>query len=254
MSGKNKSLNSYSHHAPRMDWIEQYFEYKNDFDDKHSLGSQMFNFFKRFLRDAELLDKSGFSKTAEIVEKIGLNNDEGWAIILINLCYAPQLRWFVTRVGFNQEYMRSLLALMMVDDGAKESWTNDIFSSIVRLSELPLGRIGVGEAIKEKNRAIGIIRSDWKQPVAEVILYSLYKFAEACESYQFTLETLLDDSIERDGVSPTRIFGLDRETMIRLLNGLAVNYPEFISASFTLDLDTITLRPEKTSAYVLQLI
>ena len=44
--------------------------------------------------------------------------------------------------------------------------------------------------------------------------------------------------------------------MVRILNGLAVNYPEFISASFTLDLDTITLRPtgsELTSEDVLKL-
>ena len=99
-----------------------------------------------------------------------------------------------------------------------------------------------------------IYRKSWSNPVSEVILYSLYKFAEACgDYYQFTLETLLDDSIERDGVSPTRIFGLDRETMIPILNGLSVNYPDFISASFTLDLDNITLDPEKTSADVLQI-
>jgi phosphoadenosine phosphosulfate reductase len=88
-----------------------------------------------------------------------------------------------------------------------------------------------------------------------VILYSLYKFAEACGGYfQFSLETLLDDSIERDGVSPTRIFGLDRDTMVRILNGLSINYPEFISASFTLDLDNITLRNDKTAEDVLQLL
>lgn len=102
-----------------------------------------------------------------------------------------------------------------------------------------------------------MVRCEWDDPDAKVILYSLYKFAEACgDYYQFTLETLLDDSIERDGVSPTRIFGLDRETMVRLLNGLSVNYPEFIAASFTLDLDTITLRPtgsELTSEDVLKL-
>lgn len=254
MSGKNMSLNSYSHHAPRMDWILQYFKYKNNFDSNHTLGSQMFSFFKRFLRDAELLDSSGFSETAEIIEKIGLDNDTGWAIMLVNLCYAPQLQWYVTHVEFNQEYSKILLASMMVDDGAKESWTNDIFSSIVRMTELPLGRVGIGEAIREKNRATGLIRSNWQEPVPEVILYSLYKFAEACgDYYQFTLATLLDDTIERDGVSPTRIFGLDRETMIRILNGLAINYPEFISVSFTLDLDTITLQPEKTSADVLRL-
>ena len=254
MSGKNMSLNSYSHHAPRMDWIKQYFEYKNEFDDNHSLGSQMYSFFKRFLRDAKLLDEKGFTETAEIVDHLGLENQISWAIIMTNLCYAPQVQWYVTRVGFNQEYSKALLASMMVEDGAKESWTNDIFSSLVRMSELPLGEVGIGEATREKNRAVGLMRTHWREPVALVILYSLYKFAEACgEYYQFTLENLLDDSIERDGVSPTRIFGLDKDTMVRILNGLAVNYPEFISVSFTLDLDNITLRSDKTSADVLQL-
>ena len=254
MSGKSMSLNSYSHHAPRMDWIKQYFEYKNDFDDKHSLGSQMYSFFKRFLRDANLLDENGFSITAELVDRLGLNNEASWGIILTNLCYAPQLQWFVKRVGFDQEYSKALLASMMVDDGAKESWTNDIFSSLVRMTELPLGNVGVGEAIREKNRATGIFRTRWEEPVALVVLYSLYRFAEACgEYYQFTLETLLDDSIERDGVSPSRSFGIEKDAMVRILNGLAINYPEFISASFTLDLDNITLRSDKTSMDVLQL-
>lgn len=257
MAGKSMSLNSYSHHAPKMEWVNQYFTYKNEFDDNHTLGSQMYSFFKRFLRDAQLLDESGFSKTAEIVDSIGIDKDEAWGIIYVNLCYAVQVNWFITHVNFDLDYSKGLLASMMVDDGAKESWTNDIFSSLVRLTELPLGKLGFGNAIKEKNRAVAISRSSWDEPDAKVILYSLYKFAEACGSYyQFTLETLLDDSIERDGVSPTRIFGLSRDTMIRILNGLAVNYPEFISASFTLDLDTITLRPtgsELTSEDVLKL-
>lgn len=254
MSGKNMSLNSYSHHAPRIEWINQYFDFKNDFDEKHSLGSQMFSFFKRFLRDSELLDAGGFTETAKILDSMGLDNDSTWALMLTNLCYAPQVQWFVKKIDFDQEYSKPLIASLLVEDGAKESWTNDIFSSLVRMLELPLGKVGMGNVIKEKNRAVGLIRAKWDNPVSEVILYSLYKFAEACgDYYQFTLETLLDDSIERDGVSPTRIFGLDRETMIPILNGLSVNYPDFISASFTLDLDNITLNPEKTSADVLQI-
>lgn len=257
MAGKSMSLNSYSHHAPKIEWINQYFTYKNEFDENHTLGSQMYSFFKRFLRDAKLLDETGFSKTAEIIDYIGITNSKAWGIIYVNLCYAVQVNWFVNHVGFDIDYSKSLLTSMMVDDGAKESWTNDIFSSLVRLTELPLGRLGFGNVIKEKSRAVAISRSSWDEPDAMVILYSLYKFAEACGSYyQFTLETLLDDSIERDGVSPTRIFGLDRETMVRILNGLSVNYPEFISASFTLDLDTITLCPtgsELTSEDVLKL-
>ena len=254
MAGKKKSLNSYSHHAPKMDWINQYFTYKNKFNEEHKLGKDMFSFFKRFLRDAKLLDATGFSKTAEIIESIGLESEESWAIILINLCYAPQVQWYVTKVDFNREYSKKLLASMMVDDGAKESWTNDIFSSLVRMSELPLGKVGIGEVTREKNKAVGLTRNVWQEPSALVILYSLYRFAEACgEYYQFTLDSLFDDSTEKEGVSPVRIFGIDRENMVRILNGLSVNYPEYISVSFTLDLDNITLRSEKTSTDVLQL-
>jgi phosphoadenosine phosphosulfate reductase len=41
--------------------------------------------------------------------------------------------------------------------------------------------------------------------------------------------------------------------MERLLNGLSAKYPEFINATFTHDLDKITLREDKTSADVLSL-
>lgn len=99
MSGKNMSLNSYSHHAPKIEWFSQYFEYKNEFDEKHSLGSQMYSFFKRFLRDAKLLDDTGFSRTAEIVDKLGLDNEQSWGIIYTNLCYTPQIGWFVNRTS-----------------------------------------------------------------------------------------------------------------------------------------------------------
>ena len=64
---------------------------------------------------------------------------------------------------------------------------------------------------------------------------------------------MMDDENERDGISPTRIFGLDKETMMPLLNGLSANYPEYISVSFTLGMDSITLRSEKTSEDVLNL-
>ena len=41
--------------------------------------------------------------------------------------------------------------------------------------------------------------------------------------------------------------------MEQLLNGLSINYSEFINVSFTLDLDNITLRGDKSSEDVLTL-
>ena len=125
---------------------------------------------------------------------------------------------------------------------------------MTRLGALPFGDIGFGKVTKVKREA-WFERTPWTTPIPEVILYSLYKFAEACGDYhQFTLSYLMDETIERDGVSPTTIFGLDRDTMIRIINGLAINYPDYISASFSYDLDTITLRKEKKAEDVLDLL
>ena len=126
--------------------------------------------------------------------------------------------------------------------------------SLSRLMDLPLGELGLGQIDKTNKKNPVVNRTVWYDPSPEVVLYSLYRFAEACgDYYQFSLETLLDDSIDRDGVSPSRIFGLDKDTMVKILNGLSINYPDYISASFTLDLDNITLREDKKSTDILAL-
>ncbi len=146
----------------------------------------MYNFLKRFLKDAKLLDNDGFSTTAQIIDTLGLDDLASWGIIFTNLCYAPQVGWFVSTTAFDEEYSKQYLASAMIDAGAKESWTNDIFSSLCRMAELPLGEIGLGIIYREKNRAVSITRKTWKNPDPRVILYALYKFAENCgDYYQF---------------------------------------------------------------------
>lgn len=251
---KEMSLNCYSHFAPKMEWFEQFIKYENDFDEKHSLGSQMHSFFKRFLRDSEMLVNNKFSDVASIVKKLGLNNISSWGIMFANAVYSPQLRWFVTNLDFNTEYSREYIISLLQDAGAKETWAKDIWSCFNRFTILPFGTIGMGTGIKEKDKLVAIYRTAWSNPEPKVILYSLYKYAENCAGYyNFTLSRLLDNSIDSDGISPTKIFGLDRDTMVRLLNGLAANYPDFISVSFTIDLDNIYLKDEKTSKDVLEL-
>ena len=250
----NKSLNCYSHHAPKKEWFTQYFKYKNDFDQKHSLGSQMYSFFKRFLRDAQLLDENGFSHTAEVIDKIGLDDLSSWSIMLVNLAYTPQINWYIKRLKMFETYSKEYTLSLLVSDGAKESWVNDIWSSFGRFVELPFNEVGMGHSEKQKRHVVSITRTPWQNPEPRVILYALYKFAEGCGGYyQFTLSRLLNYEIDSEGVSPCEIFGLDRDRMEKILTGLSVNYPEFINASFTLDLDNITLRNEKTSQDVLTL-
>jgi phosphoadenosine phosphosulfate reductase len=99
-----------------------------------------------------------------------------------------------------------------------------------------------------------MVRTKVSLPDNRVLLYALYKFIEVCNmEKEFHLSYLLDDSIERDGVSPVRLFGIyDEEELKSRLLGLSSAYPEFINAAFANDLKTITLR-DKTSADVLDL-
>lgn len=251
---KSKSLNCYSTHAPKMEWIKQYFTYKDEFESKNDLGSQMISFFKRFLRDAKLIDGDLFSENAKIIDNIGLENPVSWGIMLVNLVYTPQINWYVRNVEMNEISKKEYIVSKIVDTGANERAASDIFRSLTRFAELPFSNVGLGYSVKEKNRSVALCRTPWQSPDPRVILYSLFKFAEACGGYyQFTLSRLLNYNIESDGVSPSLIFGLDKEQMEKILTGLSINYPEYINATFTLDLDNITLRSDKTADDVLSL-
>ena len=251
---QTRSLNCYSTHAPKMEWIKQYFSLKDEFILNNSLGSQMFIFFKRFLRDSNLIDRDSFSEFAKIIDYIGLNSLESWGLILSNLVYTPQINWFVKNINMKEVFSKEYITSMLLESGANERAANDIFRAFTRFIELPFSEVGMGTFQKEKNRVISITRRPWQNPDPRVILYSLYKFAENCgDYYQFTLSRLLNYEIDSNGVSPTEIFGIDRVQMEKILNGLSVNYPDFISVSFTLDLDNITLRSDKTSEDVLEL-
>lgn len=250
--GKTQSLNCFSHHAPKLDWLEQYFEYKNEFNEKNRLGSNMFSFFKRFLRDANLLNDEGFTRFAEIIANIGLEDSLGWALMLANLAYNPQIGWYVKHVGFNETMSKEYICSILVDSGADEKWVGDVWSSFGRFVDLGFSQVGMGEAVKEKNKFVALYRTGWSNPDERVILYSLYKFAEACGNRrQFSLTELLDSSIERNGVSPIEIFGLDRDTMEKILNGLTFNYKDYVEASFTHGLDNITLKSDMSASEIL---
>ena len=65
-----KAIDCYADHAPKIEWIQSFFELKNDFFNNHTLGSVMISMFKRFLRDAELIEDNKMTETAEILCEI----------------------------------------------------------------------------------------------------------------------------------------------------------------------------------------
>lgn len=286
VEGKSMSgLDRYFTFGTREEWVDTFLNYEGgkDFwlsDGDGIIQNKKKDAFVHFLRDAEMVeykrnidgDKYTRNIPTEFTEKIiRVKNDANilWGLILANIVYTPTFRWVIERLDLNRAYtpdeIKDMLAVDMENDTKGLGRRNVADALKIMFVKTPLGTSQVlgmvdadvritasgNEMIKLKSFA----RTSWPNPNDIVILYSLYKFAEACDGmYQFSLETLLDDSIEREGISPTRIFGLDRETMVPILNGLSANYPAFISATFTLNLDQITLRSEHKSQDVLELL
>jgi len=247
-----KSLNSFADHAPKTEWLHLFFELKETFFSEHTLGPMMFDMFRRFLKDASLNEKNHFTPFAELISQIGWETDTAQGLILINLISEnPQMEWYVNNFDVSKIYTRQTVEDMLIAVDVKSKDAKSIAKAFKRLVETPLGTTLHWGYVTDDG---GLVRTKCSVSDPRVVLYGLFKFAEKCNDYkEFTLATLLNDSIDRDGVSPTRIFGLNRDDMTPILLGLSAKYPEFITASFTHDLEKITLAEDKSSQDVLDL-
>ena len=141
--------------------------------------------------------------------------------MICNAAYTSEINWWVKNISFNRPYTPAEIVTLLAEDVSSEKSRKNVVSAFKNIcSSNPIlgGRIGLGHCNSEQKgrvtHLVDITRTSWSDPNPLVILYSLYKFAEACDGYyQFTLTTLMDASIERSGISPTEIFGLSGETM-----------------------------------------
>ncbi|MGN1341446.1 MAG: phosphoadenosine phosphosulfate reductase family protein [Oscillospiraceae bacterium] len=260
---KMGGIDRYGNIGIEYEWVVDYFSKGDSFWEDNGLGTNKIKNLKSFLSDAGVTvqKKNTMLPFGEKITAIGIETEAAWGLLVSNLVYTSEFNWWVMNIPIGRTYTPAQIICMLSEQVTSENSQKHIVSAYKNIfaSNEILGKtLGLGIcSLKEgsSNRILmEIKRGSWSNPDPRVILYSLYKFAEKCGGYyQFRLSTLLDDTIERDGISPTRIFGLDRETMIAILNGLTVNYIDYIDASFTLGLETITLRREKTSEDILSL-
>jgi len=249
---KMKTINCFSNHAPKTEWFNDFFEQLQSFLTENTLGPVQKTKFKRFLKDSELIFKEDVTGFAKLGVSMGWNTDSFLALMLTNLvANNPQIKWYTQMMDVGHSYRRNEIEDMLSAEGQSKDNISSILNAYKRLIETPLGTdLHWGYVTNEGE----LVRTKCSVSDSRVILYGLFKFAEKCNDYkEFTLATLLNDSIERDGISPTRIFGLDREDMTPILIGLTTKYFEFINTSFTHDLEKISLAKDKTAQDVLDL-
>ena len=253
-----KGINKYLSVGVDAEWINSFID-----DNSFEPGNRKTDVMYGFMTEAGIVAKRKLTSFGELITRMGTSDANSWALMLCNLAYTPAFQWYIKNIPFNETYYERQLDIDMGEDTTKkaksEFWngfktildTNEAFKEIgLGIPDITVKQTTAGE----KKSMNSLVRQPWQDPDPRVILYSLYKFAEACgDYYHFTLRRLLDHDVDSAGISPTQIFGTDSDSMQQILIGLSINYPEFINASFTLDLDKIDLVNTKSSSDVLEL-
>ena len=246
-----KSLNSFADHAPKREWLVSFFELGDDFFTEHTLGPMMFDMFRRFLKDAGLIEKNRCTAFADLINRMGWESESALGLILTNLAMEnPQIEWYINNMDIDFFYGRDVIEEKLMSLEVKPKDAKSIVKAYKRIVDTPIGTtLNFGYVMDDD-----LVRTKCTINDNRVLLYALYKFMEKCNmDKEFHLSYLFDEDVERDGVSPVRMFGLyDEEDLKSRLLGLSAAYPDFINATFTNDLKTITLR-DKTSQDVLDL-
>lgn len=254
--GISMAVNCYSNHAPKTEWLKNYFEKQQEyFTSNNGLGPVQQTKFKRFLKDCGLLDKSAkCTSLNSIINSLGWDTESSLAVLLVNLAYTGQFGWYIKNMSVNEVYLKEEIIEKLKQIGQSDDNISSIIASYKRIVELPFGtKLHWGQYVKAK-AGDTLSRTKAVIPADDVILYALYKFAEACDGYyEFTLSRLMDFTVDSAGVSPAEIFGLSREEMEQFLNSLSRSRPEFVSYTATHDLEVIRLADDKKASDVLSL-
>ena len=246
-----KSLNSFADHAPKREWLVSFFDLKEDFFTEHTLGPMMYDMFRRFLRDAGLNEKNHFTDFAELIYEMDWESNAALGLMLVNLAMNnPQIEWYIKNMDVGIYYERDKIEDMLIGAEVKPKDAKSIVKAFKRITETPFGtNLNFGFVTDDED----LVRAKCIIDDPKVFLYALYKFEKCNMDKEFHVSYLYDESIDRDAVSPIRVFGLyDEEELKSLLLGLSSAYPNYINSAFANDLKTISLR-DKTSDDVLAL-
>lgn len=255
---QSKRISAYRNFGLRKEWVKIYLENTKHFWTSGRLGKDMFRSFDVWGKESGLLNKDkNPSADFEKLSSLGSDNLKLWGYIFVNLAYNSNLINLFVNSTVIDEFCDNASLMAMFGNSYSDTTKNNAIKALKSLLRAsPIGEeLGQGICELKGNTVISITRTAWQNPEPLVILYSLYQFAEHSENlYSFTLTELLNDSDEREALSPKILFGLNEEVLRPLLQGLANDFPKFISVDFNKGIqENIFLREDKTSADVVQL-
>lgn len=255
-----KNIDRYKNFGLRQDWIEILFEDAQNFWTNDRMGTHMFKSFEKWGKEACIIGQNNLVlPITQRFMQLGADSSLLWGYILVNLSYNSSIfNWFIKNTQINVEYQSSDLQIMLGDDYSETTKKNALSALKDTIKSSPIGwLLGQGECEMKGKVIVSLKRTGWQDPEPLLVLYSLYLFAEHFDggNYTFTLSSLFDDSEDREALSPKIIFGTPEQTLKSIMQGLANNYPDYISVDFNKDiLENVFLNRDCKSIDILNLI
>lgn len=234
-------------------WIAKLAEHKEKIREHFGAGKPMVSSAIAWFREAGLIEENTNINTTpllEVAEKFGYDNLLLWQLLWLRLVnYSPLVKWFVCETGFisatNKNELDEKLSSGVSSKATRDSGLNSLFAlfknSPLGTGKNPLVRLDIqGKIIKSLTRTA-------IEPEPLAVLYGLHLAGSLANRNSFTIREMLQVNFEMPCIFPIGAFGLTRDTFIQIVNGLATNYPTFITGSFTHGLDEVRLSSEEKS-------
>lgn len=258
---KKTTINRYNNFGFREKWLSFYMDHVDTFfeNDEHGINKEnQMNPFLNWMRDSGILatDSKEITEIGKILQvNYNRNPQIVWEIIWINLtCNSEICSWFAGNIVYDKKYPKAEVEMLM-------ETTLDMYSNSVRKNALgSLQNAFVSSSLGEK-LTVGVITKENNKPVfcrlphcdisLVAVAYSLYRYAERQKRFMLSVSELYDEN-QKEGIF--RQFGINRETLEKLLFSLQEESNHVLRVELNMGLDNIILREDLTSKDILKLM
>lgn len=260
--GSKSGINRYNDGmGMRENWVEKYFDtYETFFDNNdHGLNPKyQVPPFINWLREAYILNQDGKNITEEglyMAKAFQSKPQTVWEVIYIGLCEKSEIcTWFQASIDFNRTYTRDEMDIILQESfpEMKDRTLRNPFNSLLNtFKESPLGSsIPIGVLSKEKNKVM-LTRNAHTEISLCAVAYSLFRYAERQKRYSLTVSEFYDEN-QKEGIY--RQFGINKDTLARLLLSLQEESHHVLRAELNMGLDNIILRDDLKSIDILSMM
>ncbi len=233
----------------RSEWLKDFMVKGNNWFSDNILGPKQVEAMLSWLRDAELIDSKRKTVTPFYEHLKGIfEKDEllAFELVWINLFYnSAPVFWYLSRAPWGKAYSSNELKQMVENEGLPitkrtiSSGIDGLFNTFE--ANQYLQKLGVVSVVRHERERVALkMGTNDVHPAA--VLYSLYRYAIRKGYYNLTVKELYNESNSAYG-GPYVIFGVERQSLERLLRGMQEHYKGLVSVDLVADLDNIHLDP-----------